>query len=85
MSRSGGAECAVELELLAEDSTTANVRGLEQAARALCEAHAETWVPEKSGIATVVSGGNGEVLCSMAGGTPGTVRWRFRAIHRLEH
>merc|ERR1712157_522914 len=82
LSRSENAECAVELEILVEDSIPKNIQALERSVQAWCEARSETWVSEKCGTATVHSGGSSGILCSTDVASPGVVRWRFRAVHQ---
>lgn len=82
LSRSEHAECAVELDILAEDSTMANIRGLERTVRKWCEERPHVWVAAHCGDATACAPGSGGILCSMAACGAGVMRWRFRAVHQ---
>jgi len=83
LTRSGHTECGVELNILAEDSTTHNVEYLQECVRKECARLSETWVDGECGDATVNLGGDSGVLVGMSPEAPGVVRWRFRVIHKL--
>eukprot|EP00927_Polykrikos_kofoidii_P050126 TRINITY_DN4405_c0_g1_i2.p1 TRINITY_DN4405_c0_g1~~TRINITY_DN4405_c0_g1_i2.p1 ORF type:complete len:606 (+),score=100.28 TRINITY_DN4405_c0_g1_i2:66-1883(+) len=81
-SRSERSECAVELDLLAEDCSLENIEALEDFVRDWCEARKESWVSEQCGDATACSGPDAGVLSSTSEKYPGIIRWRFRAVHK---
>jgi len=83
LSHSDHAECMIQIEILAEDSTSQNVRQLELAMRRFCAGKPEVWIAEKCGTATINTGGCAGVTCSMSTGAGGGyVCWTFRAVHQ---
>eukprot|EP00927_Polykrikos_kofoidii_P050128 TRINITY_DN4405_c0_g1_i6.p1 TRINITY_DN4405_c0_g1~~TRINITY_DN4405_c0_g1_i6.p1 ORF type:complete len:617 (+),score=103.02 TRINITY_DN4405_c0_g1_i6:66-1916(+) len=81
-SRSEHSECAVELDLLAEDCSFENIEALEKFVRDWCEERKESWLYDQCGDATACSGPDAGVLSSTSEKYPGIIRWRFRAVHK---